>query len=290
MLSPNGTYTGGMLCRFYFATSNERTVAVDMWSVGCILGEMINRKPMFPGTDFIDQLSRVFRIVRAPDSINREYVIDKDALKFLNSVPKAPHDAIAKFCPSADPQAIDLLNKLLCFNPSARLSVDQALAHPYFKNVEDEWGKIESIEIPAGNLEFAFEEQDVSLLTLKRYIENEVNDFKTQSTLPDAPVAVVERQCGDYDIKQGFSVNACSFHVDPKYRAIGVLGEGSYGVVCSALNSQSNGKVAIKKITPMAGDDWDARHTLREIRLMRYFGSHPNVSRILHHGDINTNE
>ena len=39
-------------------------------------------------------------------------------------------------------------------------------------------------------------------------------------------------------------------------------------------------RVAIKKIHPMSGDDWDARHTLRELRLMRYFGVHANIASI----------
>lgn len=45
----------------------------------------------------------------------------------------------------------------------------------------------------------------------------------------------------------------------------------------AASDAVSKKNVAIKKITPMAGDEWDAKHTLREIRLMRYFGHHPNV-------------
>jgi hypothetical protein len=45
----------------------------------------------------------------------------------------------------------------------------------------------------------------------------------------------------------------------------------------SASDTEENQSVAIKKITPMAGDEWDAKHTLREIRLMRYFEDHPNV-------------
>lgn len=45
----------------------------------------------------------------------------------------------------------------------------------------------------------------------------------------------------------------------------------------AASDATTKKNVAIKKITPMAGDEWDAKHTLREIRLMRYFGQHPNV-------------
>lgn len=76
----------------------------------------------------------------------------------------------------------------------------------------------------------------------------------------------------------GFSINGCSFHVNPKYQPIGQIGQGSYGVVCSVYNTETKEKLAIKKIKPMAGDEWDATHTLREIRLMKGLGRHENVS------------
>lgn len=75
----------------------------------------------------------------------------------------------------------------------------------------------------------------------------------------------------------GFTINGCTFHVDTKYTPLDAIGQGSYGVVCSVLNTNSHEKLAIKKITPMAGDEWDATHTLREIRLMRCLGAHENV-------------
>jgi serine/threonine protein kinase len=74
-----------------------------------------------------------------------------------------------------------------------------------------------------------------------------------------------------------FKVYGSNFHLDPKYRLIGPLGRGSYGVVCAALDTSTNRKVAIKKITPMASHITDAKHNLREIRMMRYLGVHSNV-------------
>lgn len=75
----------------------------------------------------------------------------------------------------------------------------------------------------------------------------------------------------------GFTLNGCTFHVATKYQPLDAIGQGSYGVVCSVQNSETGEKLAIKKITPMAGDEWDATHTLREIRLMRCLGAHENV-------------
>jgi serine/threonine protein kinase len=56
-----------------------------------------------------------------------------------------------------------------------------------------------------------------------------------------------------------------------------ILGRGSFGVVATALDTQSGRLIAIKRIRPFANDEWDARHTLREIRLMKLLGPHPNI-------------
>ena len=45
-----------------------------------------------------------------------------------------------------------------------------------------------------------------------------------------------------------------------------ILGKGSFGLVSSAIDTMSGDKIAVKRIRPFANDDWDARHTLREIR------------------------
>ncbi|CAK4509027.1 unnamed protein product [Aphanomyces euteiches] len=269
---------------------------VDMWSVGCILGELVARKPLFPGSDFMDQLTRVFKVIEIPPKHKRGYTIEKDALKFLSSLPATPPNALDKLCKGKNfsPETKDLLERLLCFNPKERITVDEALRHPFFKGVDVEWGIIQPLKL-THSLEFAFEDQSLPLETLRQFIKDEVAAFQAKTELPPATVessAVPETNCssasnspvsatsadGDYAPGLGFTIKGCEFNVPPKYKAIHVLGEGSYGVVCSATDTELQETVAIKKITPMAGDEWDAKHTLREIRLMRYFEDHPNIA------------
>lgn len=75
-------------------------------------------------------------------------------------------------------------------------------------------------------------------------------------------------------------VQGHTFSVNPKYDLNGarILGRGSYGVVTTATDTTENLKLAIKRIRPYANDEWDARHTLREVRLLKLLGPHPNVS------------
>lgn len=83
------------------------------------------------------------------------------------------------------------------------------------------------------------------------------------------------------EIKQTV-VSGHTFSVSPRYDLSNsrILGRGSYGVVTTAIDTRTNDKLAIKRIRPYANDEWDARHTLREIRLLKLLGPHPNVNMI----------
>jgi len=75
-------------------------------------------------------------------------------------------------------------------------------------------------------------------------------------------------------------INGNTYTVDPRYDLTEskILGKGSFGVVCSAFDTVRGITLAIKRIRPYANDEWDAKHTLREVRLMRLLDQHPNVS------------
>ncbi len=72
-------------------------------------------------------------------------------------------------------------------------------------------------------------------------------------------------------------ISNCTFTIDRTYADLKLIGKGSYGVVVSCLNQKTGKRVAIKKITPMARTELDAKHVLREIRLMRFMGRHENI-------------
>lgn len=72
-------------------------------------------------------------------------------------------------------------------------------------------------------------------------------------------------------------VQGHTFTIDERYQPGKILGRGSFGVVCTAFDTVREETIAIKRIRPYANDEWEARHTLREVRLMRHLGCHPNV-------------
>ena len=81
----------------------------------------------------------------------------------------------------------------------------------------------------------------------------------------------------DYTV---FKASGTFFEIENRYSLIRPIGHGAYGVVISANDSNTNSKVAIKKISRAFDDPVDAKRILREIKLMKLF-SHENVIRVL---------
>ena len=70
------------------------------------------------------------------------------------------------------------------------------------------------------------------------------------------------------------------FYIDVRYSNLRPIGGGSYGVVCAADDATTGRRVAIKKIANVFGDLVDAKRILREIKLLRHFGSHENIVQV----------
>jgi len=121
--------------------STTYTKGVDMWSVGCILGELLGGKPMFPGTSTMNQLDRIIEVTGRPSKEDIEAIQSEFAGTMLESLPDTDPRSLQSLYPSASEEAIDLLQKLLMFNPDKRISAEGALEHPYiaqFHNPEEE--------------------------------------------------------------------------------------------------------------------------------------------------------
>lgn len=107
---------------------------VDMWSLGCIFAELLLRTPLFPGSDEIEQLSKIFQILGTPNQRNWPDACKHSTFKEYFSNKPIPNTLRLRFKEFADynPQIVDLLEKLLKLDPRERISAKQALNHPWF--------------------------------------------------------------------------------------------------------------------------------------------------------------
>lgn len=147
--------------------------SVDIWSVGCILAEMLLRKPLFPGEDISHQLELIFNVIGTPP-IEEIYQISQSGSReiVLKIGIKEPKDFNDLF-PNASPLAIDLLSKMIIFDPSKRITVEKALEHPYLADFHLSEDEPESDEVTC--FDFDFEDvDDITVEELKSYILDEI--------------------------------------------------------------------------------------------------------------------
>eukprot|EP01059_Diplonema_ambulator_P008502 TRINITY_DN18139_c0_g1_i4.p1 TRINITY_DN18139_c0_g1~~TRINITY_DN18139_c0_g1_i4.p1 ORF type:complete len:376 (+),score=137.48 TRINITY_DN18139_c0_g1_i4:141-1268(+) len=121
--------------------SNHYTPAVDMWSIGCILAELINRKPLFPGRDYINQLNIITEKLGVPSDDMLSRITDSSpAMDYARSLRRTVNVLVplkASFPADTNPLAVDLIEKMLKIDAAERITAAEALEHPYLRALHD---------------------------------------------------------------------------------------------------------------------------------------------------------
>lgn len=147
---------------------------IDIWSVGCILAEMYLRKPFLMGSDWKNQLYLIVDLMGTPKDEDLEFIENEKAKAFFKNFPYREHSKMDETFENVNPDknGFDLLKKMLVFNPNKRISVEEALAHPYLEELycpEDE-----PTRDPINPVEFEFESVDLNKEQFKDMIYEEI--------------------------------------------------------------------------------------------------------------------
>jgi glycogen synthase kinase 3 beta len=144
------------LVSFYYAYSQrgkQQLTALDVWSTGCVMAELMLGQPLFPGESGIDQLVEIIKVLGTPTrdqirTMNPNYMehkfpqikphpFSKVRISSFTSLPVFPGLRLSQVFRKADADAIDLISRLLEYTPTQRLSAIDAMVHPFFDELRN---------------------------------------------------------------------------------------------------------------------------------------------------------
>ncbi|XP_074534160.1 mitogen-activated protein kinase 12 [Halichoeres trimaculatus] len=176
--------TGYVVTRWYRAPEvilswMRYTQTVDIWSVGCIMAEMLQGKPLFKGSDHLDQLSEIMKITGTPTQEFISKLESEDAKGYIRSLPKVEKKDLQKMFSSANPQAVSVLEHMLLLDPEERVMAAEALTLPYFAEFREP-----EEETEAQPYDHTIDNSELSLSQWKRHTFTEILTFKP--VVPDS--------------------------------------------------------------------------------------------------------
>ena len=151
-------------------------IVVDMWSVGCIMAEMLGRKPLFPGKNSIHQINCLLDVLGTPSEDDIKNIRREKAREYIRQLPKKRKVPWRVLFPNAKSDALDLLEKMLTFNPEKRITVEEALKHPYLAALHDPTDEPSC----SSKFNFDFENEELTRERLEVLITDEVARFRPE--------------------------------------------------------------------------------------------------------------
>lgn len=159
-------------------SSSNYSKALDVWSVGCIFAELLNGKVLFPGKDYMHQMTLIINALGSPSEDVLRRLASKRTREWIKSIHVKEIPPFESFFPTADPIAIDLLRKMLELDPAKRITAEEALAHPYLEVYHDP-----SDEPVHDTVDFSFEAID-TIEEIKKVLSVEINTHAPPSRQP----------------------------------------------------------------------------------------------------------
>ena len=139
---------------------------VDILSIGCILAELLGRQPLFPADNNLDELQKIISVLGSPSEADLDFITDEKIKNFVLRLAKRTKQSFNLMFSNANPVALDLLGKMLTFNPKKRYTVEQCISHPYFEGSHDP----EQEPTAESTFDFSFDKESLSKEKLRSMI------------------------------------------------------------------------------------------------------------------------
>jgi serine/threonine protein kinase len=148
-----------VVTRYYRApevmlSSHQYTKSIDIWSAGCTFAELLSKNFLFPGDNYIQQVKLIIELLGSPNLNDIKFIQNEQAKNYVISLKNVPKKSFKEAIGDYDENALDLLEKMIVFNPEKRISAESSLSHPYISSIKDP-----EVEDPIfeGTLNFEFD-------------------------------------------------------------------------------------------------------------------------------------
>ncbi|ORY23049.1 kinase-like domain-containing protein [Naematelia encephala] len=192
----NGFMTEYVATRWYRAPEvmlsfRKYTKSIDVWSVGCILAEMLNGKPLFPGKDYHNQLELILNVLGTPTIDEFNAITSSKSKNYIRQMPFHRKRSFTSLYPNASPAAIDFLTRTLTcasihfkmmltypVDPRTRFTVEDCLRHPYLEAYHDPEDEPTAAPLDRSFFEFDDRKDEITREELKQLLYDEIMDFE----------------------------------------------------------------------------------------------------------------
>lgn len=180
-IEENDELTEYVIAKWYRAPEvllcpTDYSKAVDIWSIGCIFAELLGRQPLFPGDHFLEQMQKIISVLGTPSTEDLEFLTKQEPKDYLKKLAKRTKQQFSSLFPDANPVALDLLDKMLIFNPKKRFTAEQCLSHPYFEGLHDP----ELEPIASSLFDWSFDDKELAKEQLQKMIYEESKHFHSK--------------------------------------------------------------------------------------------------------------
>lgn len=110
---------------------------MDLWGAGCVMFEITSLYPLFPGSNEVDQINRIHKVLGTPTPEHLAKYKAKGASHINFDFPPQKGIGVPQLAPHAAPDCMDLMVKMLKYDAAERITSREAMRHPYFKDIRD---------------------------------------------------------------------------------------------------------------------------------------------------------
>lgn len=235
--------------------ASEYTIAIDVWAVGCILAELITRKPVFNGKDHLDQIRKIIDVLGAPTEEEMKWLPENGSARtFLmkcSATPKADWETIL---PEASPAAIEVIQAMLRFNPAVRIDAQNALRMRYFETLFEEEDMEQDTDVRP--LDWSFDNFKPAKLALQNYIYCECASFHPEIVERDRAAISQRDGLGQLLVSRSISANGVpTSGTDPPASPLSMAAPSAVGASAADVSADAEtvgaaGVIGTARMTP----------------------------------------